>query len=363
MDLIRVGVIGTSEWTERMYMKPLQDHPDGYVAAVCARDPERTRAFAHHWNVPHYYTDWRDLLDSDDIDAVIISTPNDTHYPITMHALKNDLHVMCEKPLALNYAQADAMATEAERRVLTGMTAFTYCHFPHYRYIAHLLRDGYVGTPYHLNLRYYSGYGISGDPIWRFDRRTGGEGALVDIGSHALALARAFLGEVGAVSASLATLVERPRIPAAHRACDHAVLNLRFVSGTVGVIHVSMVSYQPKRGGQKQALELSGSEGTLYYTNDFATHFSLRGARLGDDEPAELHVPDALWHAAVSRDNPRDFYRDLFGKTNVMAREFVSAIAEDRPIDGADLREGAEVQKLLDAAVFSDQHDGVWVEV
>lgn len=346
-----------------MYMQPLKNHPDGYITAVCARDPARTRDFARRWHVPHYYTDWRDLLDSDDIDAVIISTPNDTHYPITMHALKNDLHVMCEKPLALNYAQADAMATEAERRALTGMTAFTYWYFPHYRYIAQLLHEGYVGAPYHLNLRYYSDLGIGGAPLWRFNRRYGGEGALADVGSHALALARAFLGDVSTVSAHLDTFVERRGIPAAQRACDHAVIYLHFTNGAVGVVHVSMASYQPKRGGQKQALELSGSGGTLYYTNDFATIFSLRGAQVGDEEAVELRVPDTLWHPSVSRDNPRDFYADLFQKTNVMAREFVSAIADDRPIDGPDLRDGAEVQKLLDAAHYSHQHDGCPVAV
>ncbi|MEO1443641.1 MAG: Gfo/Idh/MocA family oxidoreductase, partial [Chloroflexota bacterium] len=354
--MVRVGVIGTSAWTERMYMHALKNHPDGTVSAVCARDHDRTHDCARRWNIPNVYTDWRDLLDSDDIDAVIISTPNDIHYPITMHALKNSLHVLCEKPLALNHAQADAMATEADRRCLVNMTAFTYWYFPHYRYLAHLMHEHTIGTPYHFNMRYYSGHGIHGDPQWRFDRRHAGEGALFDIGSHALVLARAFLGDIAAVSASLPVTITRPGIPAAHRASDQAILNLRFADGTPGVIHLSMVSHQPKAGGQKQSLEISGSDGTLYYQNDFSSRFLLSLAKPGDDTPTELHVPDIYWPPQVSRANPREMYANLFQKSNTMAREFVSAIADDRRPDGPDLREGAEVQKVLDAAVRSHRN-------
>lgn len=360
--MIRVGIIGTSAWTERMYINGLREHPNAKVTAVCGRDRERTEAFAKRNDIEYATTDYRDLLDGD-IDAVIISTPNDTHYPMTMHALKNRLHVMCEKPLALTYAQADAMATEAERRGVVNMTAFTYWFFPHYRYVAQLVNEGYVGTPYHLNLRYYSSYGLNGDPIWRFDRRHGGEGALADIGSHALSLARAFLGDATHVSARLSTHVTREGIPAEHRASDDAILTLQFANGALGTIHVSMASYQPQAGGQKQALELSGSNGTLFYQNDFSTFFSLQGAQLNDKQPQELTVPDELWPQEVSRDNPRDMYGDLFTKADAMAREFVSAIADERPANAPDFREGAEVQKLLDAAVDSHQQGGTAIQV
>lgn len=361
--MVRVGVIGTSNWTGRMYMQALQHHPDGAVTAVCARNPERTQAFAEKWGVPNVYTDWRDLLDSDEIDAVIVSTPNDTHFPMTMHALKNDIHVLCEKPLALNYAQADAMATEAERRALVSMTAFTHWHFPHYQYTAQLIRDGYVGTPFHYSWRYYAGLGLDGAALWRFDRRYGGEGALADIGSHSFAVARLFLGEVAAVSAQLYTSVVREDIPPEHRASDQGVINVKFTNGASGVIHISMVSHQPPREGIRQEFVLSGSNGTLYYDNDFSTQFRLRGAQLDDEAPTQLHVPDDIWHPNISRDNPRDHYADLFQKTDAMAREFVSAIAANRPINGPDLREGAEVQKLLDATVASHENDGAWVQI
>ncbi len=360
--MLRVGVIGTSGWTERMYIDGLQNHPDGQVTAVCGRNLARTRDFAARNNVEHYYTDYRDLLDSD-IDAVIISTPNDTHYPMTMHALKNGLHVMCEKPLALTYAQADAMATEAARRGVVHCTAFTYNYFPHYQYIGQLVNEGYVGTPYHLNLRYYSSYGLDGSPIWRFDRKQSGEGALGDIGSHSLALALDMMGDITAISAQLSTHVTREEIPAEQRATDAGILTVKFANGASGVIHISMASYQPRAGGQKQALEISGSNGTLYYQNDFSTTFKLEGAQLADETTQELRVPDALWPEVVSRDNPRDMYGDLYTKADTMARDFVGAIVEGRPLAGLTFERGATVQKLIDAAVQSHNENSRMIDV
>ena len=354
--MIRVGVVGTSAWTERMYINGLRDHAEGRVVAVCGRDMARTRAFAGKHGIEHYYTDYRDLLDSD-IEAVIISTPNDTHYPMTMHALKNGLHVMCEKPLALTYAQADAMATEAARRGVVHCTAFTYNYFPHYKYIRRLIDEGYVGAPYHLNLRYYSTYGLDGSPVWRFDRKQSGEGALGDIGSHGLALALDVMGEITAVSARLMTHVAREGIPVDQQATDAAALTVQFASGAFGVLHVSMASFQPRDGGHKQSLEISGSKGSLYYRNDFATTFTLEGAQVGDTTAQALRVPDDLWPENVSRANPREMYGDLYTMADTMARDFVGAIAEGRSLHGHTFERGATVQKIIDAAVQS-HHDG-----
>jgi predicted dehydrogenase len=280
-----------------------------------------------------------------------------------MHALKNGLHVMCEKPLAVTYAQADAMATEAARRGVVHCTAFTYNYFPHYQYIRRLIDEGYIGTPYHLNLRYYSTYGLDGAPVWRFDRKQSGEGAVSDIGSHALALALDMMGEITAISARLTAHVTRAGIPAAQRATDAGILTVQFANGASGVIHVSMASFQPKTGGHKQALEISGSNGTLYYHNDFSTTFTLAGAQVGDDAPQPLRVPDDLWPENVSRANPREMYGDLYTKGNAMARDFVGAIVEGRPLAGLTFERGATVQKLIDAAIQSHHDNSRMIEV
>ena len=361
--MVRVGIVGTSAWTENMYVKNLRDHPDGEITAVCARDYERTKAFAAKWQIPQFYTDWHDMLDSDEIDAVIIATPHNTHYPIAMHALKNNLHVLCEKPLAVTYAQADAIATEAERRGVIHMTALTYMFFPHYRYLAHQIKQGEIGTPFHINMRFYSMIGWSGEPKWRFDERYGGAGALADLGPHVISVVRMCLGRIRAVSAWLSTHVTREDIPERFRTNDHAMMMVRFENGAEGVLHISTVSVQPPAGGHRQVLEVSGSKGTYYFHNDFSREFSLKLAKPGMDEPEAVHIPDAFWDAAISRDNPRAMYGDLFGKSNAMGRGFISAIAEGRNIEGPNLREGAEIQHVMDAALESWECGGSWVDI
>lgn len=361
--MIRVGIVGTSQWAQRMYIAALKTHPQGMVTAICSRDADHVKACAEQWKIPYTFTDWRDLLDSDTIDAVIIASPNHTHYPITMHALKNSVPVLCEKPLALNYAQADAMATEAERRDLLTMTALTYTFFPQYRYMAHLIQSGEIGTPYHMNMRFYSSFGLDGRAQWRFDARQSGGGALADLAPHVISVARLLLGEISAVSGRLDTFVVREGIAAAHRSNDHALFWARWATGAVGSFEISTVSHQPQREGHRQVVEVSGSAGTLYFYNDFSSQFSLRLGRTGEESAYEIAVPAAWWNPRISRETPRAMYADLFERSDAMAREFVSALATGRAIKGPDLREGAEVQKVQDAVMASHAEDGVWVDV
>jgi len=99
-----------------MYLPPLTQHPDAEVVAVCGRRAAVADEFADRWNVPNRFTDHTALFDSGLIDAVVVSTSNDSHYDIAMQALDRGLHVLCEKPLALNVAQAEEIDTAAIAR-------------------------------------------------------------------------------------------------------------------------------------------------------------------------------------------------------------------------------------------------------
>src|SRR5262245_6615373 len=104
--MVRVGIVGTSPWADAMYLPSLSNHPQAQIVAVCGRNREKAEAFAARWHVPHFYTDYREMIASGTLDALIVASSNDSHNPITMAALDAGLHVLCEKPLALNAAQA-----------------------------------------------------------------------------------------------------------------------------------------------------------------------------------------------------------------------------------------------------------------
>jgi predicted dehydrogenase len=349
-----------------MYLPPLSDHPNGSVIAVCGRNPETTTAFADRWGIASRFTDPIEMLESAELDAVIVASSNDSHSELTMAALDRGLHVLCEKPLAQNTEQAAAMTAWAEETGAITLVPFTYHYMPVNRWVQRLVSEGYVGRPYHVNLRYYTGYASDGQYSWRFDRELAGAGVIGDLASHWIHLARWILGDTEASVSALATsfVERRPRPDGTpyEAAEDSAVLNVRYASGAYGVLQVSAVCWEGTPFGQTHHLEVHGDAGTLYATCDWDTVQEVRGVRRGERGPAAvLPIPDDIW-GGVRRDNVHDTYRDVFRKTDAMTRGWVTAIAEGRQVR-PDFADGLAVQRAVDAAVASAAADGVRVAI
>ena len=114
---VRIGLVGTSWWADSMYLPALADHPVGRITTLCGRDHGRARALADRWGVPGVSTDWQAMVDSGDLDAVIVASPNETHRDITLAALERGLPVLCEKPMTVTVEEAEDIAETARRRV------------------------------------------------------------------------------------------------------------------------------------------------------------------------------------------------------------------------------------------------------
>ncbi len=348
-----------------MYLPALARHPQARVTAVCGRSQERAADLARRWSIPHVFTDAEAMLDSGLFAAVIIASPNDTHHPFAMAALERGLHVLCEKPLALTYAQAMEMAAAADRQGVKTFVPFTYRYMPTARYLRALLDEGYIGRPYHLNMRYYTGFGRSGDRFnWRFDVSRSGSGALGDIGSHFIYLATWYFGPVAAVSCRLGRMVDRPPLDPAGSpyevADDSALLTLEFASGAHGSIHASTLAYEDTNFGQTHHMEFHGSGGTLYHFIDWDQTQRVSGARVGEGAVKELAVPEHFWGGA-RRDTVHNTYKDVFREQDWMIRQFVSALARGEAVR-PDFHDGAAVQRILEAAALSDR-ERRWVDI
>lgn len=361
---VSVGIVGTSWWAEAMYLAALRNHPHAQVSAICGRNAENARQIADRWQIPHVFTDYRALIDSGQVQALIVITPNDSHYAITMRALEAGLHVLCEKPLALNYAQAAQMAELANRQGVKHMVPFTYRFMPTARYLKELIDSGYIGRPYHLNMRYYAGYGRGGDYMWRFDVERAGAGALGDIGSHFMYLAYWYFGRVARLCCLLGHMVQRPPRDPEGRvytpADDCATIMLEFENGAQGVIQVSTLCYEDTPFEQTHHMEFHGSGGTLYGFIDWDKVQRVSGARDGEGMPKELPVPDHIWLDA-RRDTVPNTYHDVFREQDWMTRGFIADILKDRP-SSPDFHDGAYIQRLIDAAAESHR-ERRWVEV
>lgn len=347
-----------------MYLPALQQSL-GRVTAVCGRNSERAQALAQKWGIAHAYTDVDKMLDEQPLDAVVIATANDSHYALGMAALRRGLHVLCEKPLALNYSQAAEMAALAARQGVKTMVPFTYRFMPTARYLKALIEEGYIGRPYHLNMRYYTGYARSGERYsWRFDVGKAGSGALGDIASHFIYLASWYFGEIVGVFCKLGHVVERPLLdPQGNRyevGDDTAVLTLEFANGAQGIIHATTVAYEDTPFGQTHHMEFHGSGGTLYHYIDWDTVQRVSGARQGEGAIQELPLPDRFWHN-VRRDTVHNTYKDIFRQNDFMTRQFVQAILDDQPAT-PDFHDGAAIQRVLDAAILSHK-ERRWVVI
>ena len=359
---VRVGLVGTSWWAEAMYLPALADHPIGRITALCGRDPERTRTVADNWAIAHHFTDWSAMLDRGEIDAVIVASPNESHYEITMAALDRGLPVLCEKPLGMTTAEAQRMADTAGDRNLITMVPFTYRFMPTNQFVKKLIGDGYVGEPYLLSMRYFAGYARGGAYAWRFDEARAGSGILGDLGSHWLDMARWFLGEITAVSAHRDCFVPRaprPDMTSYTQVEDSAVILARFESGALATLQVSAVCWEGTPFGQIHELDLHGSEGTLHALNDWDTVQEVRGVRAGEPGPARpLTIPDDIWNGAP-RSPVHDTYRHIFRRTEAMTRGWATAIAQGRPLE-PDFATGARIQTLVSAALTSATTNGAW---
>lgn len=362
--IVSVGMVGTSWWADAMHLPALASHPNARITAICGRNLENTQNMAERWKIPHVFTDYQAMITSGEIEAIIVGTANDSHYNISMQAMNAGLHVLCEKPLALNYRDAQNMADTAAAKGIHHMVPFTYSFMPTARYLKELIDSGYIGKPYHLNMRYYTGYARNGEYQWRFDVEKAGAGIVGDLGAHFLYLSRWFFGEIISVSCQLGYNVERVPTGSDGKpyevADDMAIITLKFASGAYGVIHVTAVCYEVTPFGQTHHMEMHGSGGTLYSFTDWDTIQRVSGARAGEGAVKELPIPEHIWGNA-RHDTVHNTYKDIFRQQDFMTRAFITDIVEER-FSRADFHDGARIQRLIDAAIESHKQR-CWVDV
>ncbi len=354
---IRVGVVGTSWFTETFHIASLKSHPRADVVAVCGRRQDYTEEIARKHGIRQAFNDYEAMIWHGNLDAVVVSSPDDLHHPISMTALDAGLHVMCEKPLALNAAQAREMATRAESKGVVHMTSFGNRWRPYFQYMKQLVEEGYTGKAYHSHFRSHAGYGRDGLYAWRFDRRRA-NGILGDLGSHMIDLARWLVGEIEWVTASLGVHVERPGPEGGtvDPANDTVLLNLGFTGGAQGSILVSAVSHIADRG-MEQNVSIYGQGGSLELSHSYFGAEStprLIGTRSTEERFSSLTIPAHHLKGLDLGSPTMEWLSGMFTSQPAGDRLFVDAILEGRK-PAPDFTDGLRVMEVIDAAIESDR--------
>ena len=351
-DRLRFGIIGTS-WIASWHARWISSHPRAGVVAVCSRDPRRARSAAADWGAPDAYTDYRELMDRAELDAVVIATPDYLHHEMVLHAARCGYHVICEKPLALSLEHAQQMLAAVEAAGVHHMTFFTFRWGPHFVRMQELIGEGYVGQPLYAELRYTQPTipvpGPDGASIydWHYDPARG-TGVLGRIGSHLIFLALWLLGDIDSVACVGAHHFDRLGSGAAGTAqpADTVMITARFASGVVGSLHVSGSGTTP---GQEQLLSVRGDGGVLEAT----LAPSLHGAPAGQ-LAAELAGPDDLW-GGVDLEQPMvERLVELYATEPVADRQFIDDILFGRRTVPS-LADGVRVQAVMHAAVEAER--------
>ena len=184
------------------------------LKAVCARNPERAQAFAENWGYESVETDWRKLVERDDIDLIDIASPNDTHAEIAIAAAKAGKIVMCEKPLGRTAEEAMAMVEAVESANVANMVWYNYRRVPAVTLLKHLIDEGRFGRIFHYRAKFLQDWTISqdlpqgGEGLWRLDASVAGSGVTGDLLAHNIDTAIWLNGAITEVSAMTETFIK-----------------------------------------------------------------------------------------------------------------------------------------------------------
>ncbi len=355
MGPLHFAIVGCGGIALQNHLPGLALCRDVRVHAVCDADPATLDRARRATDAPVASADYREVVTREDVHAVIIAAPNAVHLPIAMTAIEHGKHVLCEKPLALNSADAMRMAEAADRAGVRHMTAFTYRFVPAMRYLHHLVQRGDLGQPFHYRSCRLQDWGTR-NLGWRQQRALAGTGELGDMLSHRIDFAHHLVGPMRRLVANLRNLTPvRDGYP--NDTEDWVGLLADFENGTTGVLESSKLASGRNEGWKSlDSVEINGAEGSFEFTT--GRWDRLLAGRRGGPGMEPLAVPREFWTWPGS---PRDpaVGDPLIAFRYDQAVEFVNAIRDQRPC-AVPFHAGARVQAVVDAAVESAAAGG-WV--
>jgi predicted dehydrogenase len=339
--MIRLAIVGTGS-IANYHAEQFKAIPGAEVVAACDVEKTRLEEYCAKHAIPHPYTHLDVMLKECAIDAVVNSTPDRFHAPVSLKVLKHKKHVLCEKPLALNYAEASGMARAAKRAGVVNMVHFTYRNAAAIHKAHELVASGELGHIAHVEGSYLQSWLASvawGDWRkspglgWRLSTRHGSMGVLGDLGVHLVDFASYAAGPIKSVNAHFKTFTKikgRKHGEYTLDANDTALVLVEYKNGAIGTLQTTrwatghLNTVQLLVCGTKGAvrINLDRSRDTLEITSG-----------------TDLHA--AKWKQLACPPVPS------------MGQRFIRAIqtgVKEQP----DFQRGAEVQKVLDACFASD---------
>jgi predicted dehydrogenase len=343
VNAVRLLILGTGGMANTHAMNFSLIDGVELVAAVDV-DIARVEAFAVRHNIEHRFTSLDEAIAWGEFDAVTNVTPDKIHHPTTLKLIAAGKHVLCEKPLAEDYAKADEMARAAEASGLVTMVNLTYRNVAEIQTARKMVLAGDIGKVRHIEASYLQSWLVSkawGDWasesqwLWRLSTKHGSNGVLGDVGIHILDFAGYGAGsDVEHVFARLKTFDKAPgnRIGEYDLdANDSFTMTAEFANGAMGVIHASrwavghLNELRLRMHGEKGAIEV-------------------------------IHTPDgSTLRACLGEDIEKGLWKDIdAGTVLTNYQRFIDAVRNGKTEEPG-FRHAAELQKVLDLAILTEK--------
>ncbi|MCE5302769.1 MAG: Gfo/Idh/MocA family oxidoreductase [Planctomycetaceae bacterium] len=382
---LRIGLIGCGfmgRTHSNAYLQVKHFFPSRYkpVLKVCCARPEekdKLEAFAATWGYESLEFDWRKLMARPDIDLIDVCVPNVLHHDIVLAAAEAGKMVVCEKPLAMNVAEAKEMVAAVERAGVANMASFNYRRVPAVSLAKQIIDEGRVGRTFHYRATYNQDYTISADvpqggmSLWRLDGRVAGSGVTGDLLAHSIDTAEWLNGPIRRVVAYTETFIKERKHSDTGRVepvtIDDACLFLAvFANGSCGTFE----STRYARGRKNyNTFEINGENGAVFF--DLEDPHILQYFRYVDPATGKK-IEDHLtgWQRIHVTNSEHPFMKRYWvpGCTIGYEHTFINAFADFlASIDGGPefhptLRDALRTQQVCEA-VLSSARSGQWTDV
>lgn len=307
-EKLRIGMVGYG-FMGRTHSNAFSQAPKFFdlsrepvLTAVAARNRERADAFAANWGYGSVETDWRALIDRDDIDLIDIAAPNNVHHEIAVAAAEAGKMVMCEKPLGRTAAESAEMVAAVEKAGVPNMVWYNYRRIPAVTYAKALIDSGKLGRIFHYRAQFLQDWTIAedlpqgGEGLWRLDVDVAGSGVTGDLLAHCIDTAMWLNGGIDTVTAMTETFVKERTHTITGKVepvgiDDASAFMARFGNGSLGLFEATRYA----RGHKAlYTLEINGEHASLAWDLHDLTRLSMFDHR--DDGPERgwrsIHVTD-----------------------------------------------------------------------
>jgi len=334
---------------------------DVELATIAASSPEKAEKAAHLFGFARWERSWQAVVERDDIDVVCVLVPNNLHHEVVMAAAAAGKHILCEKPMAMSVAEAEAMHAAVVDAGVKTMLCFNYRRTPAVLYAKEILESGSLGRPYAFRGTYLQDWLADPEtPVnWRLQQPVAGSGTLGDIASHVVDFATFLLGDMRRVQGMLRTWVEeRPAAGGAGRARvdvdDEVMCLLEFANGAIGSLQATR--FAP---GRKNYLgfEVNCEHGSLVFDYERMNELLVCDFKAKDPDFKRVHLGPAhpygahFWPIAALGVG----YHEV---KMIEVHDFVRGVAEDRHVR-PDFADGVVNQRILEAIEVSAR-SGSW---